>query len=70
MRLRLGFVAHAHVKLSLNSFSCDWETEHGLQIVFKQGLKINKLGPFDGHLTNSDAYADKKLENVVYRPSR
>lgn len=40
--------------------SCDWEREHGLQIVFKQGLYVNKVGPFDGHLTNSDA-------NVVYR---
>ena len=46
---------------------CDWEEEHGMQIVFKNGLKLNKLGPFDGHLTNSDAYADKRLENVVYR---
>ncbi|MFB2681633.1 DUF6985 domain-containing protein [Shewanella mangrovisoli] len=47
--------------------SCDWEREHGLQIVFKQGLHVNKVGPFDGHLTNSDAYADDNLENVVYR---
>jgi hypothetical protein len=47
--------------------SCDWEQEHGLQIVFKQGLYVNKVGPFDGHLTNSDAYADDKFENVVYR---
>jgi hypothetical protein len=47
--------------------SCDWEREHGLQIVFKQGLYINKVGPYDGHLTNSDAYADDELENVVYR---
>ncbi len=47
--------------------SCDWEQEHGLQIVFKQGLFVNKVGAFDGHLTNSDAYADDKLENVVYK---
>ncbi|WP_444932074.1 DUF6985 domain-containing protein [Microbulbifer sp. SSSA002] len=47
--------------------SCDWEREHGLQIVFKQGLHVNKIGPFDGHLTNSDAYANDELENVVYR---
>ncbi len=45
---------------------CDWEEEHGLQIVFKNGLKVNKVGPYDGHLTNSDAYASKKLENVIY----
>jgi hypothetical protein len=47
--------------------SCDWEQEHGLQIVFKQGLYVNKVGPFDGHLTNSDAYANESLENVVYK---
>lgn len=46
---------------------CDWEEEHGLQIVFKNGLKVNKVGPFDGHLTNSDAFADPSLENVIYR---
>ena len=46
---------------------CDWEREHGLQIVFKEGLRVNKVGPFDGHLTNSDAYADRSLEHVIYR---
>jgi hypothetical protein len=25
------------------------------------------VGPYDGHLTNSDAFADSTLENVVYR---
>ncbi len=46
--------------------SCDWEQEHGLQIVFKQGLFVNKVGPYDGHLTNSDAFANDELENIVY----
>lgn len=54
------------VYISIES-ECDWEPEHGLQIVFKNGLTVNKLGPFDGHLTNSDAYDDETLENVVYR---
>jgi hypothetical protein len=48
--------------------ACDWEQEHGLQIVFEEGRRVNKVGAFDGHLTNSDAYADPSLENVVYRP--
>lgn len=48
---------------------CEWEPEHGLQIVFKEGLKVNKVGSFDGHLTNSDAYADPRLEDVIYRGS-
>jgi hypothetical protein len=45
---------------------CVWEQEHGLQIVFKQGLYVNKVGAYDGHLTNADAYADDELEMVVY----
>jgi len=46
---------------------CDWEEEHGLQIVFKNGQRVNKVGPYDGHLTNSDAYEEEELEDVVYR---
>ncbi|RDH43718.1 hypothetical protein B9G39_09845 [Zooshikella ganghwensis] len=49
------------------SCECDWEEEHGLLLVFKEGRYINKLGGYDGHLTNSDAYGDKNLEKVVYR---
>jgi len=45
---------------------CDWEDEHGLEIVFKNGLKVNKLGPYDGHCTNSDAWDKDSLEDVVY----
>ena len=46
--------------------SCAWEREHGLQIVFREGKTINKVGPYDGHLTNSDAFANPSLENTVY----
>lgn len=45
---------------------CEWEPEHGLQIVFKNGLQVCKVGPYDGHVTNADAYGDRKLEGVVY----
>ncbi len=45
---------------------CDWEPEQGLQIVFKNGLRANKAGPYDGHLTNSDSYDNNKLQNVIY----
>lgn len=45
---------------------CDWEGEHGLQLVLKNGAKVNKLGGYDGHLTNSDAFADDSLEHVIY----
>ncbi len=49
------------------SGNCDWEPEHGLQIVFREGKEVCKVGPFDGHFTNSDAYADQSLEHVIYR---
>jgi hypothetical protein len=45
--------------------SCDWD-EHGLQIVYKKGNALCKVGPFDGHLTNSDSYDDEALEHVIY----
>jgi len=48
--------------------NCDWEPEHGFQIVFKDGLRVNKVGEFDGHFTNSHAYDDESLEDVIYRP--
>jgi hypothetical protein len=35
---------------------CDWEQEHGLQLVFRRGIKLTRLSYFDGHLTEADAY--------------
>jgi hypothetical protein len=55
-----------YVSLECN---CDWEAEHGLQIVFKNGLRVNKVSLYDGHLTNSDAYANDALEDVIYQES-
>jgi hypothetical protein len=46
---------------------CEWEVEHGLQLVLRDGRKINKLGLFDGHVTNADASGDRRLAGVVYR---
>lgn len=34
---------------------CKWESEHGLQIVFRQGKKVTRVSSIDGHLTESDA---------------
>ncbi|MBM2617512.1 hypothetical protein JIG36_18305 [Actinoplanes sp. LDG1-06] len=50
--------------------NCDWEPEHGLQLIFRAGAEITKVGPYDGHVTNSGAYADPALEGVVYRSLR
>ena len=38
------------------SCECDWEQEHELQLVFRQGKKLTRISYFDGHLTEADAY--------------
>jgi hypothetical protein len=45
---------------------CDWEPEHGLQIVFREGRAVSKVGPYNGHLTNASAYARDDLADVIY----
>jgi len=35
---------------------CDWEPEHGLQLVFRQGRKLTRVSNQDGHLTEADAW--------------
>lgn len=35
---------------------CDWEREHGLQLVFRQGKKLTRISDQDGHVTEADAY--------------
>ncbi|MFC7534931.1 DUF6985 domain-containing protein [Actinoplanes sp. GCM10030250] len=31
---------------------CSWEVEHGLQLVFREGRAISRVGPYDGELVN------------------
>jgi hypothetical protein len=45
---------------------CGWEIEHGLEIVLRDGSKVAKLGPCDGHLSNADAYGRPAFEDIVY----
>ncbi|UKN00977.1 hypothetical protein K6119_14675 [Paracrocinitomix mangrovi] len=35
---------------------CEWEKEHGLQLVFRQGKKLTRVSDQDGHLTSADAF--------------
>jgi len=35
---------------------CDWEPEHGLQIVYRRGSELARVSDQDGHLTHTDAY--------------
>ena len=45
---------------------CAWEEEHGLMMVWKDGKFLNKVGGYDDHVTNADAYDDDTLHDVVY----
>ena len=45
---------------------CSWESEHGLQMVWRNGNELCKVGPFNGHPTNVHAYSDPNLEGIVY----
>lgn len=56
----------AYVTLECN---CAWEEEHGLMMVWRAGRVLNKVGGYDGHLTNANAYADDTLKEVVYSAS-
>lgn len=44
---------------------CEWEEEHGLQLVFRQGLKLTKVSSIDGHLTEADAYDKPDSEDEL-----
>lgn len=44
---------------------CNWEQEHGLQLVFKQGEKITRVSQIDGHLTDADAYNKPDTEDEL-----
>jgi len=48
--------------------SCDWEPEHGMQIVLRDGREVSKVGAYDGHLTNADAFGNPELVGVIYVP--
>lgn len=41
--------------------NCGWEIEHGLQLAWKEGKQLTKVGGFDGHVTNWEVD-----EDVVY----
>lgn len=44
---------------------CDWEQEHGLQFVFRQGKQLTRISDQDGHLTEADAYGKPDEEDEL-----
>lgn len=47
------------------SCACEWEQEHGLQLVFRQGKKLTRISDQDGHLTEADAYGKADEEDEL-----
>jgi hypothetical protein len=45
--------------------NCDWEPEHGLQIVYRMGSELARVSDQDGHLTHTDAYALPEEEDRI-----
>lgn len=45
--------------------NCDWEEEHGLQLVFRQGRQLTRVSDIDGHLTEADAYDKPDSEDEL-----
>ena len=44
---------------------CDWEPEHGLQIVYCEGNRLVRVSDQDGHLTHTDAYDLPEAEDRI-----
>ena len=44
---------------------CEWEQEHGLQFVFRQGSVLTRVSDQDGHLTEADAYGNPDAEDEL-----
>lgn len=36
--------------------TCEWDREHGVQLVFRGGTSLTRVSGFDDHLTDADAY--------------
>jgi hypothetical protein len=48
---------------------CDWEVEHGLQLVLQRGERWVKVSSFTGHLTDGDSYGRSALDDWMADPS-
>jgi hypothetical protein len=48
---------------------CDWEPEHGLQLVAQNGVRWVRVSDFSGHLTDGAAYACDALDEWMKDPT-
>jgi len=44
---------------------CEWEPEHGLQIVYREGSELTRVSQQDGHLSHVDAYGLPESEDRI-----
>jgi hypothetical protein len=44
---------------------CEWEIEHGLTVVYKEGTTLARVSDQDGHLTTSDAFGWPEEKNTI-----
>lgn len=47
------------------SCGCDWDPEHGLQLVYRKGYQLVRVSGHDGHLTTADAYAKPDEQDAL-----
>jgi hypothetical protein len=44
---------------------CDWEEEHGLQLVYREGFQLCRVSEQDGHLTNTEAHGAPATDDRI-----
>ena len=50
--------------------NCDWEPEHGLQLVLQNGTRWVRVSDYSGHLTDGRAYGKRFLDDWIADPSK
>lgn len=48
--------------------NCEWEIEHGLMLVLKDGKRWVKVSDYDGHVTDGHAFAKPLLDEWIKDP--
>jgi hypothetical protein len=65
------YVTRSHDKFEIIYLNlaceCEWEQEHGLQLLFKEGEKLTRISEQDGHITESDSYEKPIIENNEFK---
>lgn len=47
--------------------NCDWDEEHGLQLVFRRGRMLTRVSAIDGYLTEADAHGHPDADDALLR---